>query len=99
VTFDEIAELNQGKISTYFENRYRCNDGTYKWFAWSAKPFGSRLFAVARDITDRKRYQVELEASESRFRKLFEESPFSIQMFSPDGQTIKVNRKEFQRRL
>jgi diguanylate cyclase (GGDEF)-like protein len=33
-----------------------------------------------------------LEASEHRFRSLVEQSPFSIQVLSPDGRTLQVNR-------
>jgi PAS domain S-box-containing protein len=53
----------QGAISTLasqqkvvdFENRYRCKDGTYRWLEWSSAPLGKLIFAVARDVTERKR--------------------------------------------
>jgi PAS domain S-box-containing protein len=47
---------------------------------------------VFRDISDRKRGQEALRESEERFRGLMEQAPFSIQIFSPDGRTKRVNR-------
>jgi PAS domain-containing protein len=47
---------------------------------------------VFRDISERKRVQVELRESEGRFRGLMEQAPFSIQVFSPDGRTLRVNK-------
>jgi PAS domain S-box-containing protein len=46
-----------------FENRYLCKGGTYKWLAWDATPFAEqqRIYAVARDITERKRTEEELQ--------------------------------------
>ncbi|MBD2448680.1 PAS domain S-box protein [Nostoc sp. FACHB-152] len=52
-----------GTPSDTFENRYRCKDGSYKWLEW--KTFASHdtnsLYAVARDVTERKQVQHKLE--------------------------------------
>jgi PAS domain S-box-containing protein len=55
-TANAVAELTQGKPIALFENRYRCRDGTYRWFNWTATPkLDERLiYAVAHDTTDRK---------------------------------------------
>jgi PAS domain S-box-containing protein len=54
------------------------------------KVVGSVL--VFRDISDKKRAQEALRESEGRFRSLMEQAPFSIQVFAPDGRTLRVNR-------
>jgi PAS domain S-box-containing protein len=64
--------LEAGSHVLSFENRYRCADGTYKWLSWKAAALteDKRIYAAARDITDRKQaeealkgYARELEAA------------------------------------
>ena len=51
------AALARGTPVQGLENRYVCKDGTYRWLAWQsvAEPEATTVFAVARDITDRRR--------------------------------------------
>src|ERR1041385_9206682 len=55
-TANIIAELTSGRAIALFENRYRCKDGTYRWFSWTSTPkLDERLIsAVADDTTHRK---------------------------------------------
>lgn len=54
---------------------------------------GRRFFTgFIRDITERKRLQEQLQISEERFRSIIEQSPLSVQVLSPDGTTLRVNR-------
>ena len=48
--------IMDGNLLINHENRYRCKDGSYKWLLWNAREIvGEELiYAVARDITDRK---------------------------------------------
>jgi diguanylate cyclase (GGDEF)-like protein/PAS domain S-box-containing protein len=38
-----------------FENRYRASDGTWRWLSWTSRSDGERIYAMAKDVTDRKR--------------------------------------------
>ncbi len=49
-----MGQLLRGEPVTEFENRYRHADGTYRWLSWASIAEGDNIFAVARDITDRK---------------------------------------------
>ncbi len=51
-----------------FVNRYRRKDGDYRWLEWRSFPFGDRVYASARDITDRLRAEAGLKESEQKFR-------------------------------
>ena len=60
----------------------------------TALPFdgGTRVLATARDITERKRVENRLRLSETRWRRVFEQSPISLQIFAPDGTSREVNQ-------
>jgi len=56
-TLEALARLGTGSKLEHFENRYLSSDGSYRWLAWSAAPLpeAERVFAVARDVTDRRK--------------------------------------------
>lgn len=51
-----------------------------------------RLIGVFSDITERKQVEVALRENATRFRRLMEQAPFSVQVLAPDGRTVSVNR-------
>jgi len=55
-TLQESAKLAEGRDLASFENRYRCRDGSYRWFNWTATAVTERglIYAAARDVTERK---------------------------------------------
>ncbi len=67
-TLEARANLARGVPVRGLENRYRCKDGSYRWLSWqSSIELGSqRVYAVARDITERRR----LDQEQLVYRKL-----------------------------
>ncbi len=53
--------LDSGRTAA-FENRVRCRDGSYRWVMWDAilDSAHDRAYAIGRDITVRKRTEIEL---------------------------------------
>jgi PAS domain S-box-containing protein len=53
---EAARQVKQGQTVLNFQNRYRHRDGTYRWLEWNSTPSadGTRLYAMARDITARK---------------------------------------------
>ncbi|MBT4877371.1 MAG: PAS domain S-box protein [Desulfobacula sp.] len=70
-TIDEILKQQQGKDVTYFENRYLCKDGFYKWIAWQATPPDKKgmVTAVGSDITERKQAEEEKFQLEAQYQQ------------------------------
>ncbi|MGH7967618.1 MAG: PAS domain S-box protein, partial [Limisphaerales bacterium] len=55
-TLKQLETLKQGTAITYFEQRFACKDGQYKWLGWTAAPSSADLliYIFARDITERR---------------------------------------------
>jgi PAS domain S-box-containing protein len=62
-TLNQNASVRSGGQALGFENRYRCKDGSYRWFRWNAAPDPDEgvIYSVARDITEDKRATEERE--------------------------------------
>jgi PAS domain S-box-containing protein len=54
--------LASGTDTQYFENRYRCKDGSYRALAWRSAGMPERklIYGAARDVTDRREQEAEL---------------------------------------
>src|SRR5438477_1722671 len=94
-TVAEATRLEKREVTFAFENRYLCKDGCYKWLLWNAVsvPEQKLIYAVARDITERKRAEAELRESEERFRLLVNGvRDYAIFMLDPAGQVASWNQ-------
>lgn len=62
-TTRELEGLGAGYDSVSFENRYRAKDGSWRWIAWYCPAITNvttKLFAIARDITEDRRKEAEI---------------------------------------
>ena len=62
-TLRQNGEVRAGGQALAFENRYRCRDGSYRWFRWNAAPDPAArvIYSVARDVTGEKQLADERE--------------------------------------
>lgn len=60
-TIAAVSELHENKQILNFTNRYRCKDGSYRWIQWRSTPYKDLIYAAARDITELKLTQLQLE--------------------------------------
>ncbi|WP_017850746.1 sensor domain-containing diguanylate cyclase [Leptospira interrogans] len=97
-TYQVVEKLKKGSPILSFQNRYRCINGEYKNFSWTAFPDlrSELIYAIARDITEivesnRKLNQLAAELKDAN-DKLFEQA-------STDPLTKLKNRRTFNEEL
>lgn len=82
-----------------FTNRYRCKDGAYRWIEWHSKPFQQTLiYAVARDVTERKLAEKEREEMRRNQRALLNAIQETTLLVERDG-TVRVINEVGAKRL
>lgn len=94
-TTAESHSLEKQQVTFAFENRYLCKDGSYKWLSWNAvsDPEQKLIYGIARDITEHKRAESELKASEQRFRLLVSSvRDYAIFVLDPSGNVASWNQ-------
>lgn len=70
---DQTSEIGKRVVFeriTSFVNRYRHRDGSYRWLEWSSIPSSNRIFASARDITERKNAENSLHSARKKLNLL-----------------------------
>jgi PAS domain S-box-containing protein len=59
----QMVRVQTEKDVKRFVNRYRCKDGSYRWFEWRAHQEGELVYGVARDVTDQMALEAETKAA------------------------------------
>ncbi|MBE9120078.1 PAS domain S-box protein [Tychonema sp. LEGE 07199] len=92
-TLKEAESIAAGNSSVGFENRWRCRNGSYKWVAWTVSPFCEEelMYAIGRDVTDRKQAQESLQHSNSILRSVIESTPDLIFVKDLEGRYAIAN--------
>ncbi|TKJ36968.1 MAG: hypothetical protein CEE38_08660 [Planctomycetes bacterium B3_Pla] len=91
-----VEKLAKGDQIIGFENRYRCKDGSWKWLSWTSHPVVDKgiTYAIAYDITDRKRAEQAAKETRERFSDFFKNAPVGFHIFGPDQTIIDINEAE-----
>jgi len=96
ITLREVIRLTIEQGSHRFEWQVLTPEGntTIHDVVATALPTEDRtlVLVAARDMGERKRVEAELRLSDSRWRRAFEQSPMSIQVFASDGSTLQINQ-------
>jgi len=87
LTLKELDRLVTGNDCINFENRYRDSEGNWHWLSWhcpAVSPSITKLYAIARDITERKRYtdQILYKALHDSLTDLFNRSAFEDKLLN-----------------
>ncbi|MFO7715151.1 PAS domain S-box protein [Desulfosarcina sp.] len=90
--------LHKGAKVIYFENRYRCKDGSYKWLSWVSHPNLEKgdTYSVARDVTERKQAERKLLESERIMQQIIKHDPNAIAVYDRNLRYIAVSDRYLQ---
>lgn len=93
-----VDQLIAGEIQTYsMEKQYIRKDGSLVWVHLTVSPVYNAngeidyLIGVIEDISDRKRTEMALHESETRFRAIFENSSIAITLTDAKGKLLQSN--------
>jgi PAS domain S-box-containing protein len=75
----------------FFENRYRCKDGTYRWLEWSSAPAGKLIYAAARDVTERKQMHREIQTAAEEWQTTFDSVRDLVMILDQEFKIVRVN--------
>lgn len=108
-TLRVMSQLSDQMSVVNFTNRYRCKNGEYKFIEWKSYPSGNKIYAAARDITQRIMFEealiqknMELESSEEEIRAANEELVATSDALRDNYielQALKENAEESERHL
>ncbi|MGD1944030.1 MAG: PAS domain S-box protein [Leptolyngbyaceae cyanobacterium] len=90
----EIENLAAGQLSIAFVNRYRCQNGSYRWFSWYATAsFEEQLiYAAARDVTAQKHLEDDLRQERNFTSAVLDTVGALVIVLDRTGQIVRFNQ-------
>jgi PAS domain S-box-containing protein len=81
------------KIVERFEYRLKDKEGNWHYMQTTANLADGKIIAISRDMTDEKKFEINLKESEERYRSLIENIQEGIWEIDKDGYTSFTNKK------
>lgn len=93
-TLAELHCLARSKATRDFENRYRAQDGSYRWLLWTAlsNPQEGLIYASAQDITERKQAEQALKQERDFSQAILNTVGVLVMVLTPQGRIVSFNR-------
>lgn len=90
----ELERLAAGKPTIAFENRYRCQNGDYRWFSWNARASAEEgiIYAAARDVTERKQLEQALKQERNFIAAVLDTVSALVIVLDPSGRIVSFNK-------
>ncbi|MBB5647173.1 PAS domain S-box protein [Pedobacter cryoconitis] len=93
ITLAELEQLKSGKNTVNFTHRFKTNTGQDKVIQWTATPelSSGHIFAIGRNITEEVENKHQLEISEEKLKRFFENSQGLMCTHDLNGKFLSVN--------
>ncbi|WP_322284191.1 PAS domain S-box protein [Prosthecobacter sp.] len=91
-TLAEVGKLSTGQPTLHFENRYQCQDGSWRTLAWRTMPQqDGTLYATARDVTAERAAAAALRHSEESLAVLLHSIGDAVLATDPQRKVTRMN--------
>lgn len=93
LTILEMEQLKTGRNTINFTHRFKTKDGGHKVLQWTAAPdlASGQIFAIGRNITEEVENKHQLEISEEKLKRFFENSQGLMCTHDLQGKFLSVN--------
>jgi len=87
-----IGQCMEDRKPHHLENEFNYPDGSSACFELSIQPIPEGVFVLSIDITERKKAEMELSASEERYRHTLDNMLEGVQIIGPNFEYVYINR-------
>jgi len=84
-THETMQKLAKGENVFSFVNRYRSKEGSYHYLEWTSTVKNSKIYATARNVSDRHFTEIALNQSEAKQKAIISALPDLVMVVNSDG--------------